>query len=126
MIRNMQTVYPLPEKWEGDEKAFGIRLEGALKQLQLPALVRNYTYQYTVANGATKAISKSDFGIPTDYQQYYPVAITSFHGGSENVRVIAVQPNSDNYTMVVRNESGSSVTATARLSVLYMLNERVK
>lgn len=82
--------------------------------------VKGFSFTYTVTAGGTIKITANDFGI-TDYTGYHRLCLRSVSSGSGNAVVVETYANaSGNYAVLtLRNVSGSSVTATATISVLY-------
>ena len=84
--------------------------------------VQSFNYQYTVSANGTKNITGTNFGVGKT--GYTPVAVCLFNPGSTDVHVIALDINAtgSNTVMTVKNMTGSSITATAYIEILYLQN----
>ena len=84
--------------------------------------VQSFNYQYTVSANSTKNITGTNFGVGKT--GYTPVAVCLFNPGSTDVHVIALDINAtgSNTVMTVKNMTGSSITATAYIEILYLQN----
>lgn len=80
-----------------------------------------YTAEYTVAATTGVNISADDFGMSTP-SGYSVVAILKMGTGNSNTvpRYIDGSATGTSTAMGIRNLSSSSVTATARMTVLYL------
>lgn len=94
----------------------------ATGKIRVTSFIRTeYTYSYTVSANSGVNITANDFGvsIPTGYSA---VAITKMGTGNSNTvpRYVDATATGTSTVMGIANLSSSSVTATARIMVLYM------
>lgn len=67
------------------------------------------TYPYYIASGASLVMTKSYFDVVQHVTPGYSIlGVAGFSSGSASVAVCYVRPNSDDYFMCVRNDSGSA------------------
>lgn len=83
--------------------------------------LKDYNCQYTVNNNNFKDITASNFGVSTP-SGYTPVAVCMFNPGSDKCWVSAIKADATGSTsmMTVHNPTGSNLTNTAYIKILYL------
>ena len=89
-----------------------------------PFIMKTYSYQYTLAAGASGGLTTSNFGI-TGMDGYAGLILRYWITGSENVVAYSANETSNTsgnnqIVLRVKNISSSSVTATASITMLFV------
>lgn len=125
VIRKLRSLLPLPSKWAGEERTFGMKVENAYAEIQTMTKIVEYTYKYSIAGNTTSTFTMANFKVSTP-KGFTPVAIAYFYTGNSNVSVSYIDPNGitandTKYFMGVRNTTSTARNnITARVGILYM------
>ena len=82
--------------------------------------LKEYSYAYTVAGNSSLEITNTNFGHSSP-SGYTPVALVRYNTGSTQVTVphVGINIASNTIALVVQNTKSSSVSATAKIAILY-------
>lgn len=125
VIRKLRSLLPLPSKWAGEERTFGLKLEEAYASVQTMMKLVEYSYKYSVAATTTANLTMANFKASTP-KGYTPVGIAYAFTGNSNVSIDYINPNGEvisntAYLMGVRNTTSTARNnITARVGILYM------
>lgn len=125
VIRKLRSLLPLPSKWAGEERTFGMKVENAYAEIQTMTKIVEYTYNYSAAATTTVNLSMANFKVSTP-KGFTPVGIAYVYTGNVNVSIDYINPNgetisSTKYLMGVRNTTSTARNnITARVGILYM------
>lgn len=124
-IRKVRSLLPLPSKWAGEERTFGMKVENAYADIQTMTKIVEYSYEYSIDGSTTKTFSLANFKVSTP-KGFMPVAIAYFYTGNSNVSVSYIDPNgigsgnTKNFMGVRNTTSTARNNITARVGILYM------
>lgn len=82
--------------------------------------LKEYSYAYTVSGNSSLEITNTNFGHSSP-SGYTPVAVVRYNAGSTQVTVphVGINIASSTIAFVVQNTKSSSVSATAKIAILY-------
>ena len=125
VIKKLRSLLPLPSKWAGEERTFGLKLEEAYATVQTMMKIVEYSYKYSIAATTTAGLTMENFKVSTP-KGFTPVGIAYFYTGNSNVSVEFINPNGQvisntKYFMGVRNTTSTARNnITAVVGILYM------
>ena len=124
-IKKIRSLLPLPSKWTGEERTFGLKVEDAYAGIQTMLKLVEYSYKYSVAATTTMSLSMESFKASTP-NGFTPIGIAYVFTGSSHVSIGYIKPNGETindtkYHMGVRNTTSTARNnITARVGILYI------